>query len=643
MDFFKKFKEYTRKVNEIEYSISNNKKEFIEIYERNLALEKEIVQRTQELDQANKAFLTLKHVWELLNSAEPLSSVLQKLVNSLHGEMGYINSTILQLCNDEKGKYYKVKAYSDSPILKKLENFLAEKNIDIHEYHLKYDKNMLITQALEERNILSSQAYLEVINSLLYDFTPENREEINKLGVSKSIICIPLYPSNVPFGVMMIFSPRSEVTDKELNFLTLFANQVEMAITIANLFETLKKEAVTDSLTELYNRRYFNQALQKEAERAQRLHQPFSLISLDLDYLKKINDTYGHFFGDLAIKTIANILKKNARSIDVPARLGGEEFSVLLPGVDSSGAMIAAERIRAAIEAQELDTIGHITASVGVGTFPEHSIKLDELLDMTDQAMYKSKINGRNRVTMAKAVDDEAEWHEVAFGAFMDILTKQKVPIPDKIAKEVTSKLKSINTVETKDTLFSVADTLAQIYNAHYQRGLTKAKVSMAIELAKKMELSKEDIDKLKIAMMLYDIGKLMIPEEILNKKEPLTDEEKQKIKEHPLIAARTILKPITAIADIVPIIEAHHENWDGTGYPQKLSGEDIPISSQIILLIDAYFALTQSRPYRIARSKDEAVEIIRLESGKKWNEKLVDEFVGLVNEKKQEKNKDQI
>lgn len=643
MDFFKKFKEYTRKVNEIEYSISNNKKEFIEIYERNLALEKEIVQRTQELDQANKAFLTLKHVWELLNSAEPLSSVLQKLVNSLHGEMGYINSTILQLCNDEKGKYYKVKAYSDSPILKKLENFLAEKNIDIHEYHLKYDKNMLITQALEERNILSSQAYLEVINSLLYDFTPENIVEINKLGVSKSIICIPLYPSNVPFGVMMIFSPRSEVTDKELNFLTLFANQVEMAITIANLFENLKKEAVTDSLTELYNRRYFNQALQKEAERAQRLHQPFSLISLDLDYLKKINDTYGHFFGDLAIKTIANILKKNARSIDVPARLGGEEFSVLLPGVDSSGAMIAAERIRAAIEAQELDTIGHITASVGVGTFPEHSIKLDELLDMTDQAMYKSKINGRNRVTMAKAMDDEAEWHEVAFGAFMDILTKQKVPIPDKIAKEVTSKLKSINTVETKDTLFSVADTLAQIYNAHYQRGLTKAKVSMAIGLAKKMELSKEDIDKLKIAMMLYDIGKLMIPEEILNKKEPLTDEEKQKIKEHPLIAARTILKPITAIADIVPIIEAHHENWDGTGYPQKLSGEDIPISSQIILLIDAYFALTQSRPYRIARSKDEAVEIIRLESGKKWNEKLVDEFVGLVNEKKQEKNKDQI
>ena len=130
-------------------------------------------------------------------------------------------------------------------------------------------------------------------------------------------------------------------------------------------------------------------------------------------------------------------------------------------------------------------------------------------------------------------------------------------------------------------------------------------------------------------------IGKLTIPEEILNKQEPLTEEEKQKIKEHPLVAARTILKPISNVADIIPIIEAHHENWDGSGYPNKLSGENIPVSSQIILLIDSYFALIQSRPYRIARTSDEAIEIIKLETGKKWNEKLVDEFVRLMDERK--------
>lgn len=634
MDFFKKFKEYTRKVNEIEYSISTNKKEFIEIYERNLALEKEIVQRTQELDQANKAFLTLKHVWELMNSAQPLSSVLQKLVNCLHGEMGYINSTILQICDDGKGKYYKIRAFSESAILNKLVSILQERNLDIYDYHLKFDADMLISKAIEEKKILRSNDYLKVINSLLFDFKPDEIESINKLAVSKNIICIPLYPSNNSFGVMMIFSPREDVTDKELNFLTLFANQVEMAITIANLFENLKKEAVTDSLTELYNRRHFNQALQKELERAQRLQQPFSLVSLDLDYLKKINDTYGHFFGDLAIKTIADILKKNARSIDVPSRLGGEEFSVLLPGVDSRGALIAAERIRAAIEAQELDTIGHITASIGVATYPEHSTKLDELLDMADQAMYKSKINGRNQVTLAKCVDEEAAWHEVAFGAFMDILTKQKVPIPNNIAKEITSKLKSVDSEQAKDTLFTVADAISQTYNSHYKKGVTKEKVSLAIELARKIELSKEDIDKLKIAMMLYDIGKLMIPDDVLNKKEPLSDDEKNKIMEHPLVAARSILAPISAVSDIIPIIEAHHENWDGSGYPKKLAGQDIPITSQIILLIDSYFALIQPRPYRTAHSQEDALGIIKLEANKKWNANLIDEFVRLINEK---------
>jgi diguanylate cyclase (GGDEF)-like protein len=636
MGLFKKLKDYARKVNEIEYNISNNKKEFIEIYERNLALEREIVQRTQELDQANKAFLTLKNVWEVMNSAKPLANVLQKLVNSLYKEMGYINSTILQLSNDDNGKYYKIKAFSECPIFDKLSEFLKQRQISVYDYHLKYDSNMFVSKSVEENTILYSSKYNDIINDLLYDFNDQELSEIKKLAQSKNVICIPLNHQNNPFGVMMVFSPREDVTEKELNFLTLFANQVEMAITIANLFENLKKDAVTDSLTELYNRRYFNQALQKELERAQRLHQPFSLISLDLDYLKKINDTYGHFFGDLAIKAIADILKKNARSIDVPARLGGEEFSVLLPGVDSSGALVAAERIRAAIEAQELDTIGHITASIGVGTFPEHSLNVDELIDMTDQAMYKSKINGRNMVTLAKIVDDTMEWHEIAFGAFMDILTKQKIPIPAKIASEVTSKLKSITTNETKSTLFSVADTLAQVYNLNYKQGLTKSKVSMAISLAKKMELSKEDIDKLKIAMLLYDMGKLVIPDEILNKTEPLTDDEKLAIKEHPLIAAREILQPISSISDILPIIEAHHENWDGSGYPNKLSGENIPISSQIILLIDSYFALLQTRPYRVAHSSSEALEIIMLDSGKKWNELLVHRFVDLVNEQQQ-------
>lgn len=631
MDIFNKIKDFVRQVNEIEYSISTNKKEFLEVYERNLALEQEILERTQELDQANKAFLTLKHVWELMNSSQPLASVLDKLVNSLHGEMGYINSTILKLNEDENGFFFNIKAFSMSPILKALQ---AHAGGDFENYRLRYDEASPVARCLKEHKILYTKEYLEAINNLLIDIDAEKIQQINKLGVSKFLIIIPLFQNQNPFGVMMVFSPREGVTDKELNFLSLFANQVEMAITIANLFETMKKEAVTDSLTELYNRRYFTEELKKEADRARRLNQPFTIISLDLDYLKKINDTYGHMAGDIAIKAIADVMKKNARSIDIPARLGGEEFSILLPGIDSNGGMVAAERIRAAIENEEVPQIGKITASIGVGTYPEHSMNIDELVEMTDQAMYRSKINGRNRVTIAKQNEEES-WQEVAYGAFMDILNKRRIPVPEELTRELTSKLDIVheNSRQAKESLYSIVDMISKSYNPSISSGTTKSKISLAIKLAKKLEISKEDIDRLKIAMLLYDIGNIMIPEEIFNKTSPLTPDEKQKIHEHPIIAAREILQPISSITDIIPIIENHHENWDGTGYPNQKSGAQIPISSQIILLIDAYTAMSQDRPYRKAMSNEKIIDVITRESGKKWNEKVVEEFVGLLNE----------
>lgn len=631
MDIFNKIKDFVRQVNEIEYSISTNKKEFLEVYERNLALEQEILERTQELDQANKAFLTLKHVWELMNSSQPLASVLDKLVNSLHGEMGYINSTILKLNEDENGFFFNIKAFSMSPILKALQ---AHAGGNFENYRLRYDEASPVARCLKEHKILYTKEYLEAINNLLIDIDAEKIQQINKLGVSKFLIIIPLFQNQNPFGVMMVFSPREGVTDKELNFLSLFANQVEMAITIANLFETMKKEAVTDSLTELYNRRYFTEELKKEADRARRLNQPFTIISLDLDYLKKINDTYGHMAGDIAIKAIADVMKKNARSIDIPARLGGEEFSILLPGIDSNGGMVAAERIRAAIENEEVPQIGKITASIGVGTYPEHSMNIDELVEMTDQAMYRSKINGRNRVTIAKQNEEES-WQEVAYGAFMDILNKRRIPVPEELTRELTSKLDVVheNSRQAKESLYSIVDMISKSYNPSISSGTTKSKISLAIKLAKKLEISKEDIDRLKIAMLLYDIGNIMIPEEIFNKTSPLTPDEKQKIHEHPIIAAREILQPISSITDIIPIIENHHENWDGTGYPNQKSGAQIPISSQIILLIDAYTAMSQDRPYRKAMSTEKIIDIITRESGKKWNEKVVEEFVGLLNE----------
>ena len=122
-----------------------------------------------------------------------------------------------------------------------------------------------------------------------------------------------------------------------------------------------------------------------------------------------------------------------------------------------------------------------------------------------------------------------------------------------------------------------------------------------------------------------------MIPEEILNKKDPLTEEEISIIKTHPVIAAREILQPISNIQDIIPIIECHHENWNGKGYPEQKSGIEIPITSQIVLLVDAFYAMTQDRPYRKAFGVEEIIEIIQSEAGERWNEKLVEDFIDVV------------
>ena len=121
------------------------------------------------------------------------------------------------------------------------------------------------------------------------------------------------------------------------------------------------------------------------------------------------------------------------------------------------------------------------------------------------------------------------------------------------------------------------------------------------------------------------------MPKELLGKKEPLTEADRQSIKQHPVIAAREILEPISNIVDIIPIIEKHHENWNGTGYPDKLSGENIPIESQIILIVDSYCALLENRPYRQAMTKEEAIETIKADANNKWSDKLANEFISIV------------
>ena len=626
MGFFDKFNEVRNRISEVENSIYHNKEDYLEIYERNLQLEHDIEERTKELNLANKRMLSLQNILDMMNSSKPLATVLEKIVNTIQGDFGYLHCTVMRKREDEDGEYLSVIAEADDITIARADGILKT---PIKARRLAYIKDGIFYNTLEKNQIIQSKDVGSSLKAIMPEISDEVVAEILSDKATKSIISIPLIVLDKPFGIFGVFSSREELAEAEADFLTTFTQQIELAITIAELFEKVKAQAVTDGLTGLYNRRYFEEYLQKEVVRAKRINQPFSIVGLDLDYLKKINDTYGHSFGDLAIKTIAKVIKSNARSIDTAARMGGEEFNVILPGVGSSGAMIAAERLRKAIEDAEIDTVGHITASVGVATFLEHSDNVDEILEMTDQAMYLSKKNGRNQVTLAKPAD-ETYWQEIAVSAYLEILNKHKIPISDMFKSNLANHLIEARNTQS-ETLYSVADMLTQTYNPLHEEGRVKQKVLTAVCLAKVFDLSKEEIDNLKVAMLLYDIGNLMIPPEIFKKTSPLTEEEKQQIRLHPVLAVREILNPISYVQDVIPIIENHHENWDGSGYPSKKSQGEIPLASQIVLIVDAFYALIEKRPYREKLTPQEALEVIKQDADKKWSKSLVDEFVSLI------------
>lgn len=613
-----------KKLKDVESQISNDQKDVYEVYQRNVALEREIAQRTEELRLANQTLMTLEQVWDMMNSSRPLSSVLETIVASLYGEFGYIYSFIAQKEYDENGTHYSLRTYLENEFALKFTELSSESVFDLKLFP---NKDGLIENSIQKKEISYYINLEDFIRENIRNVDEEKLKAFTQNTNVNTIIIFPIIVQNQFNGFLSVFSPRKELKDDELSFLNLFSRQIELAITIANLFETVKKQAVTDHLTSLFNRRFFEDALHREATRSLRTKQPFCLIGLDLDHLKKINDTYGHSMGDKAIAAIAQIMTKTSRSVDIPSRYGGEEFFIILPGIDAKGGLVAAERLRSAIEEAEIEGLPEgITASLGVSCFIEQTTNIDELFEMCDKAMYSSKQKGRNQVSLADS-DNITSWQDVAIDAFVDILTKHRIPFNKNIAQDLVDKLQikqnDSSGSSTQELLYGIVDSISKSYFPLYQDGSTKNKVTLATLIAKRMNLSKSEIDKLKIAILLYDIGNTMMPKEILKKAAPLNKNEKQEIEKHPILGAQEILKPIGTISSIIPIIEQHHENWDGSGYPNNKKGEEIPVTSQIILIVDSYFAMISYRPYRKAYTVDEAIEEIKSNANKKYSVEL--------------------
>ena len=231
----------------------------------------------------------------------------------------------------------------------------------------------------------------------------------------QSFVAIPLIVQDRALGCMnMYMTERRQFSDDEIQLLLTFASQAAVSIENARLFEETRQLAITDELTGLANHRQFYHQLAREVRRAQRYKRPLTLLMLDLDRFKRYNDRYGHLAGDQALRETAEVMRRNARDVDVLARYGGEEFAIILPETDLDRAVVQAERVRAAMAAhafrgRDADPEGDLTVSIGIATLAPGMRKIEELVQAADQALYQAKSSGRNQVVLAPTGGHPAE------------------------------------------------------------------------------------------------------------------------------------------------------------------------------------------------------------------------------------------
>jgi diguanylate cyclase (GGDEF)-like protein len=360
----------------------------------------------------------------------------------------------------------------------------------------------------------------------------------------------------------------------------------------------LEALATTDPLTGLANHRAMVGALEHEVERSRRYDRGYAALFLDIDHFKALNDSYGHGAGDAALREFAEVVRAASRNVDILGRWGGEEFLVLVPEADRETALSAAERIRAAVAAHSFAVGGgcHLTCSVGFAIYPDDADDRDTLVARADQAMYAAKRLGRNQVRWA---NDEAV--DALLGEMGGEGSREEAAL--------------MGTVEALATLVGARDQ----YAGKHLHEVTDLSLRLALSLG----LNTSEARMVGLAGRLYDVGKVAVPDTVLLKPGRLTEDEWRKIQTHPVVGADVIGR-VPALRALQPAIRAHHERWDGTGYPDGLAGEAIPLTARILAVADAYRAITSDRPYAEAHSPEWALAELRRCAGSQFDPTVV-------------------
>ena len=357
--------------------------------------------------------------------------------------------------------------------------------------------------------------------------------------------------------------------------------------------------ATTDPVTGLPNHRALISAIEQEIERSRRYRRAFTLLFLDIDYFKTLNDTYGHHAGDEALRALGTLLKQSLRAVDTTGRWGGEEFVAVLPETGEQGALAVTEQVREAVAAHAFGDTGlHITCSIGLACYPVDGRDRNALIDAADRAMYTAKSLGRNQAFTASDPAVTALKGQNRHGSRDDLALTGAV--------QALAMLVDIRDAYTGSHALDVSE--------------------LTLEVALQLGCATAEARMISMAGKLHDVGKVAVPDAILRKPGRLTDQEWAIMHKHPVVGAE-VVSLIPALRAIAPVVRSHHEHVDGTGYPDGLKRDEIPLGPRIVAVVDAFSAMTTDRPYRDAIPPSRALEELRRHTGTQFDPAVVDAF----------------
>ena len=362
----------------------------------------------------------------------------------------------------------------------------------------------------------------------------------------------------------------------------------------------LKELAVKDGLTGLFNHRSFQDILGSYIRNSKKENKEVSLLFMDIDNFKNYNDVNGHQRGDWLLTRLGEVLMNTVGDLGIVTRYGGEEFAVILYNQSEDTALNLGELIRQNIQntyfiGQEHQPNKHITVSIGVSTYPKVAKTKKELIELADNALYRAKSFDNNRVERYYNILDEID------------------PSIDK--KSLESVANMLNNINMKDK---------------YTYGHSERVVIYAKKFATYLQMKDKDKKELLLGAYLHDIGKLEISKELLTKREKLSESEFNILRQHPTLGS-DLVSSIKEFADVIPLIKYHHEKYDGTGYPSKLKGDDIPYLARILTIIDSFDAMTSKRPYNIRKDYKQAIGELEKCSGSHFDPELVYKFIEML------------